>query len=150
MTISTAVKDLSGNALAQNKIWSFTTIPSETVLPVITSTTPPDGVGNVSAFTTVSAVFSEALDPTTINSASFAISGVTGTVAYDGATRTATLTPSVPLANLTTYTVTVTTAVKDLAGNAMPLDRVWTSPPWLSLIRRRTSLAESAWRSASS
>ena len=48
-------------------------------------------------------------DPATITASSFTVTGpggpVTGTIAYDDSTRTATLTPSAPLAFSTAYTV---------------------------------------------
>ena len=49
---------------------------------------------------------------------------VAGTVTYSG--NTAFFTPAGPLAINTTYTGRVTTAVKDLAGNALQTDYVWT------------------------
>ena len=54
---------------------------------------------------------------------------VAGTVGYDAATRTATLTPGARLATSTTYTATVSGGaggVKDAAGNALAADRTWT------------------------
>ena len=38
----------------------------------------------------------------------------------------ATFTPSAPLADNTTYTATLTTAITDVAGNALAADHVWT------------------------
>jgi hypothetical protein len=46
-------------------------------------------------------------------------SPVAGVVAYDPVSRTATFTPSSPLSFSTTYTLTITTGVQDLAGNPM-------------------------------
>ncbi|NVN91571.1 MAG: Ig-like domain-containing protein [Desulfuromonadales bacterium] len=133
-TITSGVKDLAStaNSLAQNKVWSFTTIPRETILPVISTTIPSNLAVGVPVFNPISATFSEAIDPTTLNPASFTLAGVTGAVTYDGTTRTASFTPDSPLANNTTYSATITTAVKDLAGNALPLSREWsftTGPP---------------------
>jgi len=48
---------------------------------------------------------------------------VSGTVSYAG--LTATFDPASNLASNTTYTATITTGVKDLAGNAMRKDFVW-------------------------
>lgn len=130
--LTTLVSDVAGNALAQDAVWSFTTIPQETVLPFVSATAPADLAGSVSVFNPVTATFSEDMDPDTINGASFTIAGVTGTVSYDGVTRRASFLPDAPLANSTTYTATITTAVTDLAGNALPLARVWsfaTVPP---------------------
>ncbi len=92
--------------------------------PVVTGTTPYGGATNVPVGTTVTATFSEEIDPATINAGTFTVSGpggpVAGTVTYSG--KTATFTPSADLQNLTTYTVTITTGVKDLDGNPMKAD----------------------------
>jgi len=50
---------------------------------------------------------------------------VPGTVTYDAGTKVATFTPSSSLATNTVYTATVTTGVKDAAGNAMAANKVW-------------------------
>lgn len=78
----------------------------------------------VAVNTAITATFSEIMAASTINTATFTISGVTGTVTYNGAT--ATFTPSVNLAYSTTYTATVTTGVKDSSGNAMANNYTWT------------------------
>lgn len=131
VALSAIIKDLAGNPLPQTS-WSFTTIPGETVLPIVSATVPGSQAGNVSVFNPVSASFSEDMDQSTINSASFLVSGVSGSVSYDGVTRTARFTPDVPLTNSTTYTASITTAARDLAGNGIPLAKVWsftTGPP---------------------
>src|SRR2546422_981106 len=46
-----------------------------------------------------------------------------GTVSYSGVT--ATFTPAGNLAPLTTYTATISTGARDLAGNALSTDLVW-------------------------
>src|SRR5437016_3623460 len=48
---------------------------------------------------------------------------VAGTVSYSGVT--ATFTPAANLAPLTTYTATISTGAKDLAGNALASDMSW-------------------------
>jgi hypothetical protein len=53
---------------------------------------------------------------------------VTATVAYNAATRVATLTPSAPLSAGKTYTATISgggSGAKDLAGNALASNYVW-------------------------
>lgn len=140
-TITTGVKDVSGNALAANKVWAFTTVPDNTP-PIVSSTTPANGATNVAISTTVTATFSEAMDATTISGTTFTLkttvgaTTVAGTVSYNAGTRTATFTPTSPLANNTSYTATITTGVKDAAGNAMVANKVWafttipdTTPP---------------------
>ncbi|MGB8385234.1 MAG: N,N-dimethylformamidase beta subunit family domain-containing protein, partial [Dermatophilaceae bacterium] len=107
----------------------------DTTPPTVSSTSPASGATNVPRSTAVSAVFSEAVDPASVSGSTVSLSGPGGTavaasVGYDPATRTATLTPTAPLAASTSFTATVkggTTdpRVKDLAGNALPADVVW-------------------------
>ena len=64
----------------------------------------------------------------TINGTTFTLKQgttlVSGTVAYSG--TTATFTPTNGLAASTTYTATISTGAKDLAGNALAANIVWT------------------------
>jgi sugar lactone lactonase YvrE len=88
---------------------------------------------NADAFAVTGAIavtFSEAMDPATINGSTFTVTmaggtAVLGTVSYDAATRTATFTPATPLAFNATYGVTLTTAVKDAAGNPLGSAITW-------------------------
>lgn len=121
------VKDLAGNAMAADFVWSFT---ADTTLPAVTSTNPANLATGVALNGTTNATFSEALDPLTINTATFRLAGpgaasVTGAVDYNTITKTATFIPSAPLAASTTYTATITTGVKDLAGNALATQKLW-------------------------
>src|SRR5439155_15440927 len=50
---------------------------------------------------------------------------VAGTVSLSSGGTTATFTPSSNLAFSTAYTATITTGVKDLAGNAMASPKTW-------------------------
>jgi len=129
------VKDLAGNALAANFTWSFTTTTPDTTPPTVSSVTPTSGATGVAATTAVTAVFSEAMDATTIGTTSFELRNpsnalVAATVTYSSATRTATLTPTAALAATTTYTATVKGGtvdprVKDAAGNALASNFTW-------------------------
>ncbi|MDM4718578.1 DUF4082 domain-containing protein [Micromonospora sp. WMMA1363] len=88
--------------------------------PVVTSTTPTDGSGDVPVDSTPSAVFSKALDPATV---SFTLTKddtpVAGTSAYDGALKKVTFTPSAALDPSTSYTATVTASdAEGRSGNA--------------------------------
>ncbi|MEW6418400.1 MAG: Ig-like domain-containing protein [Nitrospirota bacterium] len=128
-TITIGVKDLAGNAMTENYTWTFTTgAEPDTTPPTVTAVSPGIGATNVPITTTVTATFSEAMDASTINTTTFTLvnggSPISGTVAYAG--TTATFTPSGNLNYSTAYTATVTTGVKDLAGNAMTSDYSWT------------------------
>jgi uncharacterized protein (TIGR03437 family) len=127
-TITTGAKDLSGNALASNFVWLFSTGATvSTTPPIVVSTAPVNGASGVGTSSNLSATFSEPLDPTTVNTATFTLqqgaTPISGTVTFSGVT--ATFTPSVGLAPGTTYTATITTGVKDLSGNALTVPFVW-------------------------
>ncbi|MGA3168622.1 MAG: Ig-like domain-containing protein [Terriglobia bacterium] len=130
-TITTGVQDVAGNALASNYVWSFTTgSTADTTPPTVTSTNPANGATGVCINKTVNATFSKAMDPLTINTATFTLAGpasaaVTGTVSYNATSNVATFTPASNLAPNTPFTATITTGVTDLAGNALESDFVW-------------------------
>ncbi len=93
--------------------------------PTVMSTNPANLAGGVPVnITTVTATFSEPMDPATINAATFTIAGITPSlVTYGGITATFTLPGA--LAYLTTYTATITTGAKDLSGNPLAANFVW-------------------------
>ncbi len=100
--------------------------PCETTPPTVTGQSPAAGAADVPIDTVVTATFSEKMRASTFTADSFYLdNGVVGTVTYDEETRTATLTPSENLAPNTTYVATVTTAVKDLVGNALTGNVGW-------------------------
>jgi len=130
VTITTGATDLAGNALATNFVWSFTTGAStDTTAPTVSSTTPTNTAMNVAINQTINATFSKAMDPATITTANFTVTGpggtVTGTVAYFAASQIATFTPASNLEPSTTYTNMITTGATDLAGNALATKYVW-------------------------
>ncbi len=126
-TITTGVKDLAGNAMVSNYVWNFSTAAAlDTTPPTVTLVHPVNGATSVCINTTISATFSEGMDPLTISNLTFMVAGITGTVNYDATTNAATFTPTNNLAAGTTYTATITTGVKDLAGNAMASNYAWT------------------------
>ena len=134
-SVTTGAKDLAGNALASTFAWTFTTgVAADTTAPTVTSTDPADLQSNVALNKTIAATFSESVDPLTVTTATFTVTGpgntpVTGTMQYDALSRVAAFTPSGNLAPDTTYTATIiggANGVKDLAGNAMENDLVWT------------------------
>jgi hypothetical protein len=131
----TGIKDLSDNALAQNVTSVFQTADAsgsgtDTTAPTITSLVPANGATNVAVGAPVTVTFNETMTASTITASTILLRTANGvqvaaTIAYNGATNTATLTPSSPLAYSSTYTATIRggfPGVKDLAGNAMALD----------------------------
>ena len=129
-TVTTGAKDLAGDALAANKVWTFTTgLAADITPPTVASTVPADTASSVALNTSVIATFSEVMDPATISGTTFTLQeGVSpptvGTVSYTG--TTATFKSSSNLLASTLYTATVTTGAKDLADNALGANKVWT------------------------
>ena len=97
--------------------------------PTVLSTQPANLATNVSRTETIGAIFSEPILASSVTPSTFTISA--GGNAIAGGTRevdgnTVTWTPAVPLAAGTTYTVTFTTGVQDVAGNGLVSNRSWT------------------------
>ena len=128
-TIASA-KDLAGNAMEGSYSFSFTTgATSDTAAPTVGSTIPADAAVAVGINTAIAATFNKPVAPTTVNTASFSVTAtggaaVPGSVTYTG--LTATFQPAAALGASRQYTATITTAVKDLAGNALAANKTWT------------------------
>jgi len=106
----------------------------DTVAPTVSSTNPGNGATGVAVIT---ASFSEGMDASTITAATFTVSGpggtpVAGNVTYDASTRIARFTPTGALGVGAAYTATITTGVKDAAGNALASNHVWSFTTWSS------------------
>jgi Ice-binding-like/Bacterial Ig-like domain len=130
-TITTGAQDASGNALASNFVWSFTTSSSACAPPTVISVAPPNAATGICPNTLVSATFSEAMNASTINTTTFTLTGpgntsVGGTVSYVVSSYVATFTPTAPLALNTLYTATITTGAQDLSGDPLAANYVWT------------------------
>jgi len=128
VVITTAAKDMAGNAIAAAFNSSFTTgAAPDVVIPTVTTTDPINNAVGVSTNKVISIQFSEAMTATTINANTFTVTqggnAVAGTVAYTG--TTATFTPTTPFTSSTVYTATITTGAKDVAGNALAANLVW-------------------------
>jgi hypothetical protein len=127
-TITIGAKDLAGNALAAEKIWSFTTgEASDTTPPTVISTIPVDLAEGVAINANISATFSEGMDSDTISNATFTLKQgetiVDGAVTYSG--FVAEFNPTGDLDPDAVYTATITTGAKDLAGNALAANEIW-------------------------
>lgn len=126
VTVTTGAKNLAGVPLANNYVWSFTTgSPSG---PSVTSTDPANKETGVALNKVISASFNTAMDPLTITSATFTVkqgtTSVSGSVSYSG--TKASFTPSANLLSDNTYTATITTGAKDMSGNPLANDYIWT------------------------
>ncbi|MGC2182337.1 MAG: ice-binding family protein [Terriglobales bacterium] len=132
-TVTTGAQDASGNALASNLVWSFTTAGAlcQPGPPSVISVSPTDGASGVCPNTIVVATFGADMNPATINATSFSVTApgpvsVAGEVTYDAPGRSAIFTPSNPLALSTLYAATVTTGAEDVLGNATASASTWT------------------------
>lgn len=132
-TITTSVKDKTGNALQTNYVWMFTT----GISPFVMATTPINEAVNVALNENVTATFNKPMNPSTINSNSFIVTqagtAISGVVTYAGVI--ATFTPTIPLTANTIYTSTITTDAKDITGNPVLDNYTWTfttdTPPFV-------------------
>jgi hypothetical protein len=102
--------------------------------PNVKPVSPTDGQTDLSKNTTVTATFSEAMDPNTVSRSTFTLTeqGTTqplnAEVSYETETKKATLDPSADLKANTIYTATVkggTSGVKDLADIPLAADKSW-------------------------
>jgi len=129
-TIGTGAQSLAGTPLAANYVWTFRTLPSPTA-PSVIATMPANGATAVPTNQALSATFSLAMSPATINTTTFTLAAttsgtsVTGVVTYVAAGSVATFTPNASLAPTTEYTATITIGAQDVAGAALPQNYVW-------------------------
>ena len=118
VTITTGAKDVSGSPLSSNYNWQFTTITCPRVLYII----PANGTTGVLSSSVIKAEFDRDMNPSSINSSTFIVKAgntiVPGKITYYPSC-TVIFTPSNRLRLNTKYTVTITTGVKEPAGNHM-------------------------------
>ena len=97
------------------------------VCPQVISTSPADTASGVSLNKTIEATFNEAMNPSSINTATFTINQgttpIAGVITYTG--TTATFSPTHNFLPNTKYTGMIASGVKDPSGNAMINNYVW-------------------------
>lgn len=125
-SVKTSVKDVKGNALQTDYIWTFTT--GVLVAPIVISTDPTHLETGVALNKMVAVTFNQAMNPLTINGSSFFFTQngntIPGSIAYAG--NMASFTPSSLLLPSTVYTGTLTTDVENPAGTALMSTYTWT------------------------
>jgi myo-inositol-hexaphosphate 3-phosphohydrolase len=121
--------------------------------PTVTTVQPADQAVGVPVGENVRATFSEAMNASTLSTSTFTLKRtvdavqVPAAVTFAAVNRTATLDPSAGLEPSTSYTATLTTGVRDQAGNALASDYTWAfttagevpPPPPSGIVRESTS-----------
>lgn len=129
-TLTTGIRDAAGNPLGSAFSWTFTTgSTADTTAPTVAFTAPTRGQAGVAPNSKAIATFSESMDGSTITQSTFTLANgaaVSGTVLYAESGKSATFTPLQDLLPTSEYTATLSTQVRDLAGNAMSVAYVWT------------------------
>jgi hypothetical protein len=136
VTLKSRAVDSSGNQQDPPTEVTVTVAAPDTTRPQVSSISPLAGADDVSVNANVTATFNEAMDAATVNTSTIELRNpsndlITATVSYDAASFTATLDPDAPLAAETTYTVKIRGGdtdprVKDVAGNALSSNFIWT------------------------
>ena len=125
--IKTSAKDIAGNALQTDHVWTFTT----GVVPFVFSTDPGSNAINVSINQIISATFNMPMNPLTLNQVTYTVKegtsaiGIEGMISNSNSGQTFSFTPKFPLNGNKEYTVTITTGARNVAGTAMASDKVW-------------------------
>ncbi|MDX6411688.1 MAG: large repetitive protein, partial [Gaiellaceae bacterium] len=147
--VTTAAKAADGTALASPVSWSFTTGNS----PEVASKSPAQGASNVptgsDTGTPVTAGFTRPMNGNTFTTSTFTLwrpdnTQVPATPSYNAATNTATITPTLPLSYLTTYTVKLTTGVTDANGVPLASPVTWTFTTTGTMISKRINAGGTA------
>ncbi len=128
VTITNGVKDLAGNPLSVAYTWNFTTgTIADVTPPVVSSVAPSSNATGVAVTIKPAVTFSEPMNNSTISTSTILLkqgtTNIPGTVGMSG--NTATFTPTSALNGNLVYTVSVTTGVKDAAGNPMAANYSW-------------------------
>ena len=97
------------------------------ICPIVVSTVPTDKAIDVPLNQIITATFNEKMNPETITQTSYTLqqgtTAIAGTVSYSG--TTASFVPASLLSPFVLYTGRVKTAAKDLMGNALQTDYIW-------------------------
>jgi parallel beta-helix repeat protein len=119
--------DVNGTARPQGSGYDMGAYEYDATSPEIQATVPLDGTNDVDVSIEVSAQFTEMMEASTLTTDSFRLTDesmeIPATVTLDGIT--ATLLPETNLSFDTLYTATLSTALRDLAGNALTEGYAW-------------------------
>ena len=119
-TLTSGITDLASNALAGAPVtWTFTT-GADNVAPSVQSTVPMNGGTNVATSTTITVLFDEPV--LNVDLTSFTVNdgaAVAGTLSTAMGGRQWIFAPTAALSAAATVTVTLTTAITDVAANSL-------------------------------
>jgi hypothetical protein len=98
--------------------------------PTVSSVAPLNAASGACSSTIVTATFSTAMNPASIDGATFTLTGpgttaVAGVVTYSASSNTAIFTPTITLTLGTIYTATITTGATDVYGVGLASSFVW-------------------------
>jgi hypothetical protein len=114
--------------MANNYVWSFTdTGAADLVAPTVVSVSPVSGGTGSALGRSVIATFDKDLDPATVNTTTFTLTGPGGLVvgAVSNVNKVATFNPTSNLTASTAYNANLTVGITDLAGNTLAASYPW-------------------------
>jgi len=124
LTLTGTIRDAAANQTTSTPV---TVNVRDVVAPDITQVAPASGATAVEPDAAIVLRFSEPIDRASVTSASLRLTkagvAVPTSTAFSEGDRTATLTPTSPLALNTTFTIDVTTQIRDVAGNSLSSSR---------------------------
>jgi hypothetical protein len=146
VTVSNAVKDITGNNLASQAQYSFTTgFEPETAPPHLVSHSPLSNSNNAPTNALIALRFSQPLGTESVAAnvqLSAGAQNVPVMMAFTDGNQRLVLTPAQPLAPATQYTVTVGAGISDVAG--IPLDNPGTFSFQTTIVSDTTGLSITA------
>ncbi len=128
---------------------------SSSSAPTVSSSSPADNASNVSRNSIITATFNKDILNTSVDAISFTLAksganNTAGSVSFDGVNNVVSFTPDNPLAMLSTYTATLSSAIIDLSGNALASNYNWSftiaDGAWGDAVLLETDDAGSAFR----
>jgi len=117
VNVTTAVQDLAGNPMSAAYPFSYTTEAGDVTPPSVSSTIPADLATGVALDSSVTINWDENIDCATVNTTNIASTSPGWALSTCSGSQAVFTTSG--QSNSTSYSVNVTTAVQDLAGNPM-------------------------------